>query len=1693
MKDNDPGKDGTVTAYLMDMASASATSGTQIAQAAIPLTAWPANFAEQTLDFGIVNHIVAAGRYLAVKVVVGNSSDDDLWFAYDATAYPSRLQIGSVNNAPAANDVSASGSEDAAQIAITLTGSDLEGPLASFRLIGLPGNGLLYIDPGLTTLAAVATDYAATGNARTFYFVPTGNWNGTTSFQFTAVDGGGLSDATAANATINVAAVNDAPAANDVSASGNEDDAQIAITLTGSDVEGPLASFRLIGLPANGLLYLDAGLTTLAASGINYAATGNARTFYFVPTANWNGATSFQFTAVDGAGLADTTPADATITVAAVNDAPVANTASASGNEDDAQIAITLTGSDVEGPVASFRLAGLPANGLLYINAGLTTLAASGTNYAATSNARTFYFVPAANWRGTTSFQFTAVDGSGLADATPANATITVAGVNDAPAGTDGAVATLMNTPRVLTAADFGFSDPDAGDSMNAVRIDSLPLLGTLSIGGIPLLVAGAVVSAGQLAAGDLVFTPVPLTSGTPYANFDFSVADAASVFDPTPNVLTINVLFVNSPPDGTTTSVTTNEDVPHAFTVANFGFTDPDAGDSLSAVRIDTLPAAGTLTLNAVALSAGQVILVADINAGLLRFTPAPDASGAGYASFTFSVRDTAGPAFDPAPNTMTINVTAVNDAPAANDVSASGNEDAAQIAITLTGSDLEGPLASFRLIGLPGNGLLYIDPGLTTLAAVATDYAAAGNARTFYFVPTANWNGTTGFQFTAVDGGGLSDATAANATINVAAVNDAPAANDVTASGNEDDAQIAITLTGSDVEGPLASFRLIGLPANGLLYLDAGLTTLAASGINYAATGNARTFYFVPTANWNGATSFQFTAVDGAGLADTTPADATITVAAVNDAPVNSVPGPQSVNEDSPLALNTIAVSDAENNVTSVVLSVLNGTLAATPAGGAAVAGGGTPSVTITGAQSGISLTLASLVYQGDLGFSGTDTLTMTSTDAGSLQDVDPVTINVLPVNDAPVAADNAYAVSEDATLSVPLASAGVLVNDTDVDGPALSAALVAGPANGVLALAANGTFTYTPNADFYGTDTFTYRAFDGSASSNVAAVTITVNNVADHTLVVDTAADIVNGDTSSIDALLANKGVDGLVSLREAILAANATANAGTPDLIYFSIAGSGPHTIAVSGTLPQITDAVVIDGTTEPDFVGTPVIVLDGNSGAGNGLRLASNGSTVRGLAIVDFGQVGILVSGTGNTIAGNYIGIAADGVTAAGNQTYGVRVNAGGNVIGGTTAAQRNVISGNRIDGLYIAGGSGNVVQGNYVGTNAAGTAAVANLEDGIWIDGASNTTIGGIAVGQGNLLSGNLWSGIALSGSGTGNVVVRQPDRRECSRDGGDRQPTARRRSRFVQRLHGRRHRRRGSERDRLQWDRRRLSRRRHGPLDPRQLDLRERRPRHRSPPRGQLGHERPRDLQRDGQRRHRNHRGRGATGCDGRVLRSRPRSQRARRGSNAPRQRRGLRSGARSGRPDRAAVLVHFRHRFDGRRRQADRHRDRRRRQHFRIRAQRGRECAAARNRDHADRRPYHDRRRRDRAVLGAAPKRARVQRDDRVFDERCDRGHGRAGIAHVHRAELERPAVCHRDRRRGFPDRRHGGVHTAGRSGDKPGSRLQRPRPCRHRAHQRRRRERRASQLGARCTEHPGGHRAGVRRTARLLDRRP
>jgi len=232
----------------------------------------------------------------------------------------------------------------------------------------------------------------------------------------------------------------------------------------------------------------------------------------------------------------------------------------------------------------------------------------------------------------------------------------------------------------------------------------------------------------------------------------------------------------------------------------------------------------------------------------------------------------------------------------------------------------------------------------------------------------------------------------------------------------------------------------------------------------------------------------------------------------------------------------------------------------------------------------------------------------------------------------------------------------------------------------------------------------------------------------------------------------------------SLRACIIWANGNPGA---DAIAFNIPGAGPHTIVPASALPTITDPVTIDGSTEPDFAGTPVVEIDGSSaGVGaRGLQLlgGSNGSTIRGLVINNFDNRGIHVASASNTIAGNWIGLDIDGVTAAGNNTQGLFLTGAGdnNTIGGTVAADRNVISANT-QGIHVRGDN-NVIIGNYVGTNSAGAVAgVGNTSQGIRLNtNANNNMIGGTAAADANIIAGNSNDGIDHRSTGTANSFLR--------------------------------------------------------------------------------------------------------------------------------------------------------------------------------------------------------------------------------------------------------------------------------------------------------------------------------------------
>ena len=275
-----------------------------------------------------------------------------------------------------------------------------------------------------------------------------------------------------------------------------------------------------------------------------------------------------------------------------------------------------------------------------------------------------------------------------------------------------------------------------------------------------------------------------------------------------------------------------------------------------------------------------------------------------------------------------------------------------------------------------------------------------------------------------------------------------------------------------------------------------------------------------------------------------------------------------------------------------------------------------------------------------------------------------------------------------------------------------------------------------------------------------------------------VVTVACLIVTGFLSASRAastfVVINVNDSGPGSLRQAMIDAN--ANPGL-DTITFNI-GSGHQTIKPQQRLPTVTDPVLIDGTSQPGFSGTPIIEIDSsNQFDGNGLFLDGGDSTVRSLVINKSPFTGILIgSKGGNRIEGCYIGTDVTGTIARSNGGTGIHVRSSNNIIGGTTSLARNVISGNTGIGIEISRGcctgndspmTGNVIQGNHIGVNVQGNAAIPNQREGININSFNSNVpvtgniVGGTEPGAGNVISGNFSDGVSLGGFHVMNNTVQ--------------------------------------------------------------------------------------------------------------------------------------------------------------------------------------------------------------------------------------------------------------------------------------------------------------------------------------------
>ena len=516
---------------------------------------------------------------------------------------------------------------------------------------------------------------------------------------------------------------------------------------------------------------------------------------------------------------------------------------------------------------------------------------------------------------------------------------------------------------------------------------------------------------------------------------------------------------------DVATVSVTVSNDVPVAA---------PDSYNATEDTTLNVNAAAGVLS-NDTDAHPLTAVLVSDVGDGTLTLNPdgsfayTPDAEFSGEDSFTYRAVDNQAPPAESNVVQVTITVAAVNDPPVAADDSYNVMEDTTlnvnPSAGVLDNDDdpAEGDSLTAQLETDVSNGTLTLN--------------ANGS---FTYVPDPNFFGDDTFTYRAIDDGTPpAQSDPATVTITVSSVNDPPVAandsylvdEDTTLSVNA----VANGLLGNDqdIDGdPLQ----VDDPASVEAQVSANEGTL-----NLSSDG---TFTFTPAAAFNGVVNLSYEATDGAATSNT--ATFTITVAEINDPPIASADSYET-DEDT-----TLSVSAAEG-VLANDTDEENGTLTAVLV---ADVNDGTLSLSNDG----------SFQYIPDPDFFGTDTFTYRAVDDGDPQGesaVTTVTIVVNPINDAPTAQPDNYTTDEDMSLNV-AANQGVLANDNDPDpGDVLTITIGTDVASGTLALNQNGSFSYTPDQDFNGTDSFTYTLFDDATpplQSSEVTVTITVQPVND-----------------------------------------------------------------------------------------------------------------------------------------------------------------------------------------------------------------------------------------------------------------------------------------------------------------------------------------------------------------------------------------------------------------------------------------------------------------------------------------------------------------------------------------------------------------------------------------------------------------
>lgn len=838
---------------------------------------------------------------------------------------------------------------------------------------------------------------------------------------------------------------NNPPVADDLTVTLDEDSSW-GITLTGSDPDGDPVTFAVVTGPAHGEL------------------TGTAPVFVYTPDANYNGTDTFTYVANDG--MVNSPVATVNITIDPVGDAPVADPQSVSTMFNQS-VAITLTGSDVDGDELYYLLVDLPANGTI---SGLEP---------------EIVYTPDLGFVGVDTFTFKANDG--LMDSSFATITVTVnpagpvqiffddfesdLGWTRNPNGSDTATTGLWEraNPESVYYNYYGYTQLGttvsgnndlvtgrlAGSSAGSYDIDNgvtsirspqitLPANSQLSLSFWYYLAhLNNSSSADYLRVSVIGDTTVQIFEELGANNNDIAVwddfsvdisqfagqtiqihiaaADAStgSLVEAAIDDVLIEGNVTNTPPVADEQAVETAEDTPVSITLTGSDFD----GDLLTFSVIDS-PAHGTLTGTAPDLL----------------YTPWSNYFGSD--AFTFVANDGMSNSLEAV---VSINVTPVNDAPVADgNLSLVLNEDGA-VSFTLPVSDVDNDVLTLVVKANLSHGAL------------------SGEVPNLTYTPDPEFFGEDSFSYTVSDG--LVESNEAQVFFTINSVNDKPIAYDDRLLLPED-YQIKFSLEGFDGDSDPLIYIILTQPLHGEL------------------VGEGSSYRFIAEPNYFGPDSFTFKVNDG--QEDSDPATVTITITSENDEPV-AIPQTLSTPINTPLSI-TLLGEDVDNDLLTYAVTVdpLYGTLAGTA---------------------------PDLIYTPATGFIGVDVFTFRVNDPQYWNSEAQVTINVYEGgNTPPIATPRNLSILEDEARPINLTG-------TDADGDPLTFSISSEPQFGTLT-GELPNLVYTPNQDYFGTDSFTFTATDGIDVSAPATVSITIESINDAPIAdgqslvtqVDTPIDIV-----------------------------------------------------------------------------------------------------------------------------------------------------------------------------------------------------------------------------------------------------------------------------------------------------------------------------------------------------------------------------------------------------------------------------------------------------------------------------------------------------------------------------------------------------------------------------------------------------